>query len=78
MMSMGRCRERLFEHDADRGDVRVEGKIRRDALAEPRPRVETCGGLRDARDSCIAERQLRWIGNQRGDDGGRRHEASRR
>ncbi len=70
--------ERLLEDQTDRRSLPVEHKIGRHALVEPAPAVEPRDALRGARNSCIAEPHCRGIGDQRGDDGGRRHEDSRR
>ena len=55
-----------------------EHQIGGDALVEPAPPLDAAEGLRRPVECCFAEPLDRGIGDQRGDEDGRRHEASRR
>ena len=71
------ARERALERGALGLQVPGENKIGRDAFVEPAPALDPIEGLRGPVDCCFAERRLRGIGDERGDEDGR-HDASRR
>ncbi len=68
-------RERAVERGALGLQVPGENKIGRDAFVEPTPALDPVKGLRGPVDCCFAERRVRWIGDERGDEDGR-HDAS--
>jgi tRNA dimethylallyltransferase len=70
--------ERRLERGADRSKRRAEKEIGGDAFVEPAPGVEPRDALRRSLNVGIAETQFVGICDQRGDDGGGRHAASRR
>jgi tRNA dimethylallyltransferase len=70
-------RERALERSPLGFEVSGENKIGRDTLVEPAPALDAAKGLRGPVDCCFAERRLRGIGDERGDEDGR-HDASRR
>ena len=77
MTSIGSPASALLERGALGLEVPGENKIGRDALVEPAPALDATEGLRGAVECCFAERRLRGIGDERGDEDGR-HDASRR
>ncbi len=70
-------RERGLERGAPSLEIAGENKIGRDAFVEPAPALDSIEGLRGAIDCCFAERRVRGIGDERGDEDGR-HDAPRR
>jgi tRNA dimethylallyltransferase len=69
--------ERALERGALSLEIAGENKIDRNALVEPAPALNPIEGLCNSVDCCFAERRLRGIGYERGDEDGR-HDASRR
>ena len=69
--------ERVLERGADGLERSGEEEIGGGAVIEPAPRIESADALRKARDMGIGEPRQTGIGDQRGGDGGRRHEAPR-
>ena len=70
------ARQRLLERGALGLEVPGENKIGGNARVEPAPPLDAIEGLRSPVEYCFAERRVRWIGDERGDEDGR-HDASR-
>ena len=62
-------RERALERGALGREVPGENKVGGDAVVEPAAALDAGEGLRRAVDCCFAERRLRRIGDERGDEG---------